>query len=557
MRVVAFLQLHNELENGNLIRCLDNCSRWADDIFIYDDCSDDGSKQVYLKYTDEKNIIFGSERKFQEELFHKQELLALTLKTNPNWIGWIDGDAILDRFLTANCKDFLQMIEEKGYDAAKLHNLNLWRHPAYYRLDNKFNGLWHVVFWKNNGNLHYEPTVGLHQRQYPHGIEESRMCETPQKVNLLHYGFSSERLIVKKYLTYKALGQDGWELDRLIDEQSSFVLEKVPKKFYPEDNIPEDYDTAVVPQPITYDEYRKYHSWDEYKYFQGLKERVKIQPVNGQSRARGEVHSIGTYAHKINPQAESKVSSSFNIAKKKERVTIIGMIYRSTQYLDFMMDGIRKYCLNSKDYDVDYLIIANDPAEKVLNKLRSDNINHIVYNDPNPDDYYLNRVYRAWNFGGFNAPGDIIVFINSDETLSPYWLENLLKHLNPDTIPCSRLVESNKMPSGQHGLKAEFGRHPSQFDEQGWLRFVDENREDKIADGGLYMPCAFYKKDFIEAEGYPEGNLYEGGVGAHQTKFLYSGDDYLFHYHPVMSKKRQITSFDSLVYHIIEGEKDE
>ena len=71
------------------------------------------------------------------------------------------------------------------------------------------------------------------------------------------------------------------------------------------------------------------------------------------------------------------------------------------------------------------------------------------------------------------------------------------------------------------------------------------------------MPCAFYKDDFVESGGYPEGNIYEGGVGANETKFLCSGDDYYFNYHPTMSKKRQVTDFDSLVYHIIEGEKDE
>ena len=51
MRLVAFLQLRNELENGNLIRCLENCKKWADDIYIYDDCSDDGSQEIYQKYT--------------------------------------------------------------------------------------------------------------------------------------------------------------------------------------------------------------------------------------------------------------------------------------------------------------------------------------------------------------------------------------------------------------------------------------------------------------------------------------------------------------------------
>ena len=97
MRIVAFLQLYNELENGNLVRCLENCTKWADDIYIYDDCSDDGSQDVYLKYTERGNIIFGSERNFKKELFHKQSLLEMALKSRPDWIGWIDGDTTLKR----------------------------------------------------------------------------------------------------------------------------------------------------------------------------------------------------------------------------------------------------------------------------------------------------------------------------------------------------------------------------------------------------------------------------------------------------------------------------
>jgi len=104
MRLVAFLQLYNELENGNLIRCLENCKRWADDIYIYDDCSTDGSQEVYTQYTEKKNIILGSTHDFSMELFHKQQLLDLVLGSNPQWIGWIDGDCVLCKELTERCK---------------------------------------------------------------------------------------------------------------------------------------------------------------------------------------------------------------------------------------------------------------------------------------------------------------------------------------------------------------------------------------------------------------------------------------------------------------------
>jgi len=240
-----------------------------------------------------------------------------------------------------------------------------------------------------------------------------------------------------------------------------------------------------------------------------------------------------------------------------KKVTIVGMIYKSVQYLDFMIRGIKKYCLNSTQYDVDYLIVANDATAEVLQKLKEDNINHIIYKDSKPGDYYLNRTYRAWNYGGRLTSGEIIVFINSDMAFSSGWLENNLSHLNSGTIPCSRLIESGKLLSGQYALSKDFGRHPCEFEEEDFLKYANFIKINGVHEGGLFMPCSFYKKDFVASGGYPEGNIYEGGEGVYGSKYLQSGDDYFFKKNPVMKVKKHITVFDSIVYHIQEGELDE
>lgn len=239
----------------------------------------------------------------------------------------------------------------------------------------------------------------------------------------------------------------------------------------------------------------------------------------------------------------------------KQSVTIIGMIYKDSEYLDFMMDGITRYGY-ADGYDVGYSIIANDATESIMNKIRNQNINHIEYHDANPNDYYLNRVYRAWNYGAVKAKGDIVVFINSDMAFSHGWLDNLLRQLKPNTIPCSRLVESGKLGSGQHAVVQNFGRSPKEYNENDFLKFVNEIKKEETHDMGLYMPCAIYKNDFIASGGYPEGNIYEGGIGQYKTKYKISGDDYFFHYNHFMKQKKHCTVFDSIVYHIQEGEKD-
>ena len=259
VKIAAFLQLYNESSNGHLVRCLNNCAQWADDIFIYDDCSTDDSEEIYKRYTD--NVILGQKRDFVNELFHKQDLLEFAQTSNPDWIIWQDGDAILSRDLTRDLRD---MLSDMGkYDGLRVHYMNLWRHPAFQRLDHGFDSLAPLMAWKNKSTLRYEPVKGLHRRQYPKGITKSRNVSDNYRV--LHYGFASEYWIVKKYLTYKSHGQWGDNLRRLVDETTSFRLEKVPKEMFPEGNLPLDYDTVSPPEPITYDQYKSYKSWEEYE----------------------------------------------------------------------------------------------------------------------------------------------------------------------------------------------------------------------------------------------------------------------------------------------------
>lgn len=261
-RVVAFLQLYNESSNGHLERCLTNCSDWADEIFIYDDGSTDGSHEVYWDYTDRRNVILGERNDFNGEIAHKAELLKLALSSEPDWIGWIDGDDTLDRYLTENLQDMIEECERMECDGMEIRNLNLWKHPAYARMDSMFNDCLKVNFWKNTGYLHYaNQSPGLHRHQHPDGI--TNIAEVHNR-HLLHYGFSDREWIIQKYLTYKSLGQSGWPLNRLIDEITNFDLVKVPEEVYPANQVPEDWATAEMPLAEKYNEIRRFASWDEY-----------------------------------------------------------------------------------------------------------------------------------------------------------------------------------------------------------------------------------------------------------------------------------------------------
>ncbi len=245
----------------------------------------------------------------------------------------------------------------------------------------------------------------------------------------------------------------------------------------------------------------------------------------------------------------------------KPNVEIISLIYCSNEYLKLISEELEKIIYSNPDYIVGIRIIANDASPKVLKKLKESDIPYTIYNDPNPNEYYINRVYRCYNNAVKQSRYDNVCLINSDMIFANNWLKNLMAHHNGENIPTSRLIESGKMPSGQYGISQDCGRNAMNINYKKFNKLANSLMEkDKgvIKEGGLFMPVVFNSKRFIDAGGYPEGNLYQDGtIGTQNGAVIKSGDDYFFN--EVLAKKfnmKHITVFDSICYHIQEGERD-
>ncbi|MDP3880945.1 MAG: glycosyltransferase [bacterium] len=229
------------------------------------------------------------------------------------------------------------------------------------------------------------------------------------------------------------------------------------------------------------------------------------------------------------------------------KVVVVGMIYQSTGYAQFVYDSFKKY-----QEDEEFIFVANDATDKVKDYLRENDIPHLIFENEDKDEYYLNRVYRAWNYGGMNASGDIIIFVNSDMAFSKGWVKNLLKNLNKKRIVCSRLVESGKMPSGEYGISKNFGQSYKEYNAEEFEAYVEKIKKPELKEGGLFMPCMIYKDIFVKSGGYPIGNRKE--ADGKET----SGD-HIFFYENLEAKMgvKHFTAFDSIIYHVQEGEMDE
>ena len=220
-----------------------------------------------------------------------------------------------------------------------------------------------------------------------------------------------------------------------------------------------------------------------------------------------------------------------------KKIEVIALVYKSIEYALSIRCQLESVEVDG--WNVAVRIVGNDPTPAICDLVDD------VYRDPNPKDYYIDRVYRCYNYAGKTSESDNICFVNSDMIFSENWLDNLLKNHDGVNIPCSRLVESGKMPSGQYAISKNFGRHPSEIDYDGWNKYVEGAKISKVLPGGLFMPCVFVKNRFVESGMYPEGNV--GAISGDADFFNLLADKY---------GMKHITVHDSLVYHIQEGESD-
>lgn len=226
-------QMYNEKSiigpdgKSNLGRFLMSIERYCDALVMYDDASTDDSvamlelwnaslphryDNVRLK---EIHIIKGTTNDFRSEMSHKALALDKCKQIDSDWILWLDVDEVIEA--KGERGGVRELCVTTKFDAVNLFNKNLWRSDRYYRVDELWNIGLFCRLWKVTNSLYYEPKIGLHHNLVPKGIKS---MEDNTDLKVIHYGFATDKNILRKYHTYKAHGQKGRALQRLVDEKT-------------------------------------------------------------------------------------------------------------------------------------------------------------------------------------------------------------------------------------------------------------------------------------------------------------------------------------------------
>jgi hypothetical protein len=246
-------------------------------------------------------------------------------------------------------------------------------------------------------------------------------------------------------------------------------------------------------------------------------------------------------------------------------VTIICLIYSGIDWLEFQYSELLALKKELGPGEVEILFVANDASQDVLDFLKGNNIPFVsAPGRKHSQEWYINSVYRGYNFGASQARGRYLLFVNSDMAYCPGFLHSLLSSATPEDYVSGKLIESGRLKPAEIAIKKNFGKTLKSFRRKAFYKYAKKIRSAEIQSGGLYMPAIVSKAKFLSTGGYPEGNLradsLQGYLEDGRQSIAEIGEpqisgDNAFVRKFLLSGGCHITLNSAIVYHFQEGEK--
>jgi hypothetical protein len=517
MELTLIAVCRNEADTGHIERFLKWNVPLFDHILVYDDASKDGTVKV-LKNAG-INVIENEISMFRNELLIREKLLADAKVRFPrtDWFMILDLDEILACERT-ELVDLIEKAELKNCTGVSFKLVNLWKSEQYFRIDEYFDKVEKIHLWKNISRMDFSGESGLHRELHPISI---KAIYAQDSLRILHLGFSTREKIVQKFLTYKNFGQESRSLWRLIDER--FMETQALSSI-----------ASSLGQNI--------NEW-----------------MNQASLGKPSATSVAYYLRDVRALEAKKA-----MKEKKPFVTLVCLIYSGIDWLEFAYGELLLLQKEFEQGEVEILFCANDASQEVLDFLKYNNIPHIEFNNPDPNEHYISRVYRAYNFATRTAKSEYCLLVNSDMAYTPGFLTKMLLQRDKASFVVAKLVESGTLKPGPLAIKRNFGKTLQRFRRKAFYKYALRKEEPGFAEGGLFMPLLVSREVFLNLGGFPEGNITPDSLASYLQSERFeiaipgtrcvSGDEALFKKAKLKGIKH-VTSLRSIAYHFQEGEK--
>ena len=137
------------------------------------------------------------------------------------------------------------------------------------------------------------------------------------------------------------------------------------------------------------------------------------------------------------------------------------------------------------------------------------------------------------------AQTEVVGIMHADMILGPYYLENLLKHLQKETVVCATRVEPPLHPAGKEKIIRDFGSDFDNLNLDAFEAYVLEAQHEykDLTTNGMFAPWIIYKEDFVAMGGhdklfapfpYEDSDIFQRWI-LHGYELIQSRDSFVYH----------------------------
>ena len=216
---------------------------------------------------------------------------------------------------------------------------------------------------------------------------------------------------------------------------------------------------------------------------------------------------------------------------RQEDVTLVIPSSNNLRHLKNAYESIKRNAWHVKIVMLDDG--STDGTIEWLNGLNDDNITAIYRSDKRVGHTIL------YDKGIELAQTEVVGIMHADMILGPYYLENLLKHLQKETVVCATRVEPPLHPAGKEKIIRDFGTDFDNLNLDAFEAYVLEAQHEykDLTTNGMFAPWIIYKEDFVAMGGhdklfapfpYEDSDIFQRWI-LHGYELIQSRDSFVYH----------------------------
>ena len=215
----------------------------------------------------------------------------------------------------------------------------------------------------------------------------------------------------------------------------------------------------------------------------------------------------------------------------QEQVTLVIPSSNNLRHLKNAYTSIKTHAPNCKIIILDDG--STDGTTEWLAGISDDNITAIYRSDKRVGHTIL------YDKGIELAQTEVVGIMHADMILGPYYLENMLKHLQRETVVCATRVEPPLHPAGKEKIIRDFGTDFDNLNLDAFEAYVLEAQHEykDLTTNGMFAPWIIYKEDFVAMGGhdklfapfpYEDSDIFQRWI-LHGYELIQSRDSFVYH----------------------------